>query len=712
MKLSLSSLSRRGFLTASGTVGSSVVVGSVKSTTESVTGGTEPKWTTNPPNSHYFRPVSITRGTVFAAGFSDHDPIEGQKGLVYALDVVSGEIRWSFDAPTPLLPRDVVDGTLYVIADTDTDERSDQWNLIAINAATGKELWRESVISTNFPLPRIEDGTVFLPHDSGLVAIDAVSGNRAWTFATDDERFAHPVPAGETVYVSAREGVYALSSEKGTESWWINPQESHRGFVRVADDEHAYYITRSQIYALSTSDGRIAWSSSVSGYGEPILDEESLYLWDESRLRAIDIRDGTTRWTYGEAGSGGVSPVVTDGAFFVKTAEGVFHAVNLDDGSKRWSREFAGRGRMHWWGDVKDDVAYVIGYDGFYALSTDDGSIRWTYETSEEMTSAVVGEKHVVLGSKKALYGFDHAKSALATFVDETAGFLTSGTGLALSGILVGTGAMAVYRQLNETAEPTAIEADSDAESDIEPDSDIEAATEPEPELEYGRLEVLDADEVTETCRVRRRTDDGPRTVIEKRLTDPSLSEQFQTAIERWADLSDRRGVVPVLDHSDEWVELPDCEDGSLAGCNKSLEKRIDALSAANMTVHRAHQDGIVHGGLTPASILLDDDTARVSDWELGSMLTEHRSPSPFDAPEQITGGTVDERTDVYRLGAIAATVIAGDESDETPTTEIDVDRSPELAAVLSKAMADDPDDRYQSVVKFDDMLRWAMFRV
>ncbi|WP_458208222.1 outer membrane protein assembly factor BamB family protein [Haladaptatus sp. NG-SE-30] len=696
MAPSSSALSRRGFLTASGTFGATVGLGRAETTTaSSAANAPEPRWTVTGSSSESFYPIALVEGTVYALGIFDSSGNEKRRSKVYALDAENGDEQWSFDLPSlPTIP-EIVDGTLYVGADIGSAEPGDRRTLLALDTQSGDELWRKQTSAYFFDGPIIADGKVILQHKSGLVALDVETGDQKWRYDSDDHRFDRVVSAEKTVYVGASEGIYAISTADGTEKWRRDPRESIFERAMHVTDEHVYCMNDDDLFALDATDGTTVWRTSVRSFAEFLFEDGTIYLWENDRLRAIDPRDGIPRWTYGEDVMQGVNPIIVDGTLFAGSRGGVFHAVDVTDGSKRWS--FAPQHRSgfdRFWGGVRDGIAYVTADDRLYALSADDGAVEWSFEPDEQTTFTVVGEEHLVLGTQNAIYGFDRQRSFLTAFVDDTTDFLTSGVGLALSGVVVGTGAFVAYRRLNRDEE-------------FAPESEHE----PEPELEYGRLERVAGDEITETYRVRKRTDDGPRVVWERRLTDSNLQEAFRESVARWAELSDRRGVVPVLDYGDDWVELPNYEGGSLADCDRPLAERIDALSEASMTIHGVHADGLVHGALTPESILLDDaEVAHVSDWGFDA-LAEHRDPSPYDAPEQTADGAVDERTDVYRLGAIAHFVVTGEAPADAPPHDIDPTLSRAMADALSTALADDPDDRYQSVVKFDDVLRWAAFR-
>ena len=138
-----------------------------------------------------------------------------------------------------------------------------------------------------------------------------------------------------------------------------------------------------------------------------------------------------------------------------------------------------------------------------------------------------------------------------------------------------------------------------------------------------------------------------------------------------------------------------------------------DALGAA-------HANGLVHRDVKPANILLSaDGRVLVADFGIakaaeGSDLTSAGSmvgTAKYLAPEQVEDGPIDGRADLYSLGVVlyealtgrppfvaetdAGTALARLHRDPTPPRELRPEISPAVAAVVTKAMARRPDDRY-----------------
>jgi len=123
------------------------------------------------------------------------------------------------------------------------------------------------------------------------------------------------------------------------------------------------------------------------------------------------------------------------------------------------------------------------------------------------------------------------------------------------------------------------------------------------------------------------------------------------------------------------------------------------------------HSQGYIHGNLSPNNILHDA--------MLHPLLSDFGSPgkiggeiTPYMAPEQVQGGIVDRRTDVYALGVLLYTTLVG----VAPPAGVVVSprsRRPEIPEgverVIFKAMAQNPDQRFQSAIEFFNALKTAI---
>ena len=187
--------------------------------------------------------------------------------------------------------------------------------------------------------------------------------------------------------------------------------------------------------------------------------------------------------------------------------------------------------------------------------------------------------------------------------------------------------------------------------------------------------------------------------------------------------------VVPLYDYS-----LPDGDEppflvmrymkgGSLA--DKIRQGRLHSDEVAQITrriaaaLDAAHERGLVHRDLKPGNILLDEngysylaDFGIVKDIAADESLTQGGQPGTahYMSPEQIMGKQIDGRSDVYALGVLAFEMLTGVQPfrgnlntifqahihEDVPRVYDYVEHLPdEVDAVLRRAMAKDPDDRF-----------------
>jgi serine/threonine protein kinase len=129
-----------------------------------------------------------------------------------------------------------------------------------------------------------------------------------------------------------------------------------------------------------------------------------------------------------------------------------------------------------------------------------------------------------------------------------------------------------------------------------------------------------------------------------------------------------------------------------------------------------AHACGYVHGGLSPESVVITaKGHAKIPAFALASR-EGFASPTDarlhdYDSPEEARGLASDERSDIYSVGAVLFEMLTGKRPLHRGTaapsaTNAHVPR--ELDEVVLKAVAPNPESRYQSAAAFAAELRGA----
>lgn len=141
----------------------------------------------------------------------------------------------------------------------------------------------------------------------------------------------------------------------------------------------------------------------------------------------------------------------------------------------------------------------------------------------------------------------------------------------------------------------------------------------------------------------------------------------------------------------------------------------------------KAHEAGITHRDIKPENIVIDaEGRARILDFGVAKLeghtaiTTEEKTVGTFSymSPEQALGKSVDHRSDIFSLGAVVYEILVGEPPFGTGPLAAVVYRivheeqdplPPELRHfedVLSRALAKEPDSRFQSVEEFVRALR------
>lgn len=221
----------------------------------------------------------------------------------------------------------------------------------------------------------------------------------------------------------------------------------------------------------------------------------------------------------------------------------------------------------------------------------------------------------------------------------------------------------------------------------------------------------------------------------------PEFIRRFETEAQLVARL-EHPHIVPLYDYWREpsgaylvmrWLrggsvqELLDREGPlSLSYISRIVNQICEALVVA-------HRQGVIHRDLKPENILLDSDgNAYLSDFGIAKDLTGEGitqndailgSPA-YLSPEQIQGDVVTPQSDIYTMGIVLYELLTGERpfKDATPATlmykhlsesipdirEANPVMNEEVNAVLQKATAKSPADRYADAVELARAFRMA----
>lgn len=144
----------------------------------------------------------------------------------------------------------------------------------------------------------------------------------------------------------------------------------------------------------------------------------------------------------------------------------------------------------------------------------------------------------------------------------------------------------------------------------------------------------------------------------------------------------------------------------------KAEKIALNMLSA----LEAIHKAGIVHGNINPENIMLSRD-GEVKFMDFGITELENKPGNitgviEYMPPEQIAGHTVDQRSDIFSLGAVIYEYMTGQKAVSTvtttempqSTTQPEPDPTVYVPAIwdgiLRKALATDPGLRYQSAAQ------------
>src|SRR5271165_282906 len=222
-------------------------------------------------------------------------------------------------------------------------------------------------------------------------------------------------------------------------------------------------------------------------------------------------------------------------------------------------------------------------------------------------------------------------------------------------------------------------------------------------------------------------------------LSRPELLSRFQTEA-RAAGLLTHPNIVVVYDAGEEnglyYITMELVEGKSLqalldAGHSFPTPRVLRIMEQTCSALQFAHERNIVHRDVKPANLMLTaDDTVKVTDFGTAKILqfgtvqqTAHVMGTPsYMSPEQVKGRPVDGRSDIFSIGVMLYEMLTGEKpfpgqsittviykivnEDPIPPRQINPSIHPGLNDIVLRALAKEPEVRYQSCRELLEDLR------
>jgi serine/threonine-protein kinase len=202
------------------------------------------------------------------------------------------------------------------------------------------------------------------------------------------------------------------------------------------------------------------------------------------------------------------------------------------------------------------------------------------------------------------------------------------------------------------------------------------------------------------------------------RLQHPNVVQVFDSGL----DAETQRHYIVM-----ELVDGPSCADVLRDRKRAGIEETADIVRDACHGLAYAHRAGVVHRDVKPGNLLIaaESGTTKLADFGIAKAAEQTRitqvgsvlGTAAYLSPEQAHGEEAGPRADTYSLGVCAYQLLTGRLPHEygsltelalkqqqepiEPASALRPEVPPELDAAIAVALANDPDDRYESPLDF-----------
>jgi len=235
-------------------------------------------------------------------------------------------VKWTFPTGGPVMSSPVSDGNVIYFG-------SDDGNIYAVDAKTGKQLWQHATGGPVSGSASVVAGTLYiLSYDGKLYALDSRTGSTKWKFATAGER-----------HFEAK-GLHGFQPKNQTIA---DPFDTYLSSPVVAKGVVYFGSGDNNLYAVDAASGELRWKFATGDvvHASPAYTDGVLYFgsWD-SYFYAVDAASGKEKWRlhtgedaliHNQVGFQS-SPAVVDGVVYTGCRDSNLYAIDAASGKEKW----------------------------------------------------------------------------------------------------------------------------------------------------------------------------------------------------------------------------------------------------------------------------------------------------------------------------------------------------------------------------------------
>jgi outer membrane protein assembly factor BamB len=351
-----------------------------------------------------------------------------KKGLIYALDAMSGSVKWTFKMGKGLkLPLIEANGVVYA--------PSKDKKLYALDSRTGDEIWlfssgKDFVNWVEGPV--LAEGVVYVTtKDKKLHAVNAETGERRWQFSSGGEISCPAVAYGTVFFGCEDKHVYAVDSSSGSRRWmWKSKHKNHS--VPILADDKVLIAADDNLYAFEPDNGTVLWEvRDVLHYGRPPTVAGG-HAYCTKELVGLDLSSGKVAETFTPTMEKMDSTLVRGTTLYVEGLVGktiplhtanVILAYDLSTKEEQWHTCIRSLVTRDSW-DIANGFIFVTTINRLIVINTSRVTKRWESEglpggLMADISRPVIGHGMVFVSYGKGLHAFRSSEDSAVTHAFE-----------------------------------------------------------------------------------------------------------------------------------------------------------------------------------------------------------------------------------------------------------------------------------------------------